>query len=237
MRAPTKPLFARDLQAGPLRETLLPITDVRVLLALVHLHSHERLLSVLDGERKTVVRLALEETSLVASNGADSALRPRLRVTGIRGYDKQLGRVQEQLVAELGFKPADQPLVDEAVRAAGGVPGGLPTKVGVPLRSDQRSDAAACRRPARDARGDRGEPRGHDRRPRHRVPARSARVGAALSLGPARAQASLPPRTSSRITARSSGGCNRSTGDVRDLDVHVLEFDDYARARARGDAR
>ena len=52
-------------------------------------------LSVLDGERKTVVRLALEETALVASNGADAALRPRLRITGIRGYDKQLGRVQE----------------------------------------------------------------------------------------------------------------------------------------------
>ena len=41
--------------------------------------------------------------------------------------------MQEQLVAELGFKPADQPLVDEAVRAVGGVPGGLPTKVGIPL--------------------------------------------------------------------------------------------------------
>ena len=77
--APTKPLFARDLPPGPLRETLLPITDVRALLALVHLHTHERLLSVLDGERKTVVRLALEETSLVATNGADAALRPRLR--------------------------------------------------------------------------------------------------------------------------------------------------------------
>ncbi|MGA8718128.1 MAG: hypothetical protein WB557_08985, partial [Solirubrobacteraceae bacterium] len=76
MRAPTKPVFARDLPLGPLRETLLPIIDVRALLPLVHLHSHERLLSVLDGERKTVVRLALEETSLVASNGADAALRP-----------------------------------------------------------------------------------------------------------------------------------------------------------------
>ena len=49
------------------------------------------------------------------------------------------------------------------------------------------------RRVARDARGDRGEPRGHDRRPRHRIPARSAGVGATLALGPARAQASLPP--------------------------------------------
>ena len=83
-------------------------------------------LSVLDGERKTVVRLALEETALLRSDGPDAALRPRLRITGIRGYDKDLQRVQEALVGELGFKPADQPLVDEAVRAAGGVPGRPP---------------------------------------------------------------------------------------------------------------
>ncbi|HEY4823613.1 MAG TPA: hypothetical protein VIH49_01095, partial [Solirubrobacteraceae bacterium] len=60
MRAPTKPLFARDLPSGPLRDGLLPITDVRALLPLVQLHSRERMLSVLDDERKTVVRLALE---------------------------------------------------------------------------------------------------------------------------------------------------------------------------------
>ena len=112
----------------------------------------ERLLSVLDDERKTVVRLALEETSLVASNGTDAALRPRLRITGIRGYDEELGHVQEQLVAELGFKPADQPLVDEAVRAAGGVPGGLPRRSTCRSASDQRrtpplpSSCARCSR-------------------------------------------------------------------------------------------
>ena len=225
MRVPTKPLFARDLPAGPLRETLLPITDVRALLALVHLHSHERLLSVLDSERKTVVRLALEETSLVASNGPDSALRPRLRITGIRGYDKQLGRVQEELVTELGFKPADQPLVDEAVRAAGGVPGGLPTKVGVPLRSDQRSDAAA-----------------------------SVVLRAMLEVIEANLEGTIADVDSEflhdlRVSVRRSRSVQRElkrvfppdeiahyraefrwlqqvTGDVRDLDVHVLEFDD-----------
>ncbi len=143
-RAPRKPVFARELPSGPLRDALLPVTDVRALLPLVHLHTRERLMSVLDDERKTVVRLALEETSLVHSQGPDAALRPRLRITGIRGYDKELGRVQEALVVELGFKPADQPLVDEAVRAAGGVPGGLPTKPGVPLTPEMRADRAAA---------------------------------------------------------------------------------------------
>ena len=229
MRAPAKPLFARELPLGPLRDTLVPITDVRALLPLVHLHSHERLLSVLDDERKTVVRLALEETSLLdaqsAGAGAGAALRPRLRITGIRGYDKELGRVQEQLVAELGFKPADQPLVDEAVRAVGGVPGGLPTKVGMPLRPEERSDAAAAvvlrgmleviEANLEGTIADIDTEFLHDLRVSVR---RSRSVQRELKRA-------FPPdelvhyRTEFRWL-------QQVTGDVRDLDVHILEFDD-----------
>ena len=84
-------------------------------------------MSVLDDEQKTVVRLTLEETSLAGPAGAGLAAAtaaadhrgPRLR----QGARTACMRTLEQ---ELGFKPADEPLVDEAVRVAGGVPGGLP---------------------------------------------------------------------------------------------------------------
>ena len=190
----------------------------------MHLQSDERLLSVLDDERKTVVRLTLEETKLVGSNGPDAALRPRLRMTGIRGYDKQLSRVQEVLVVELGFKPADQPLVDEAVRAAGGVPGGLPTKVGVPLQPGQRSDAAA----AVVLRGmlevieanldgtiaDIDTEFLHDLRVSVR---RSRSVQRELKRV-------FPPDELAHYRAEFRW-LQQATGDVRDLDVYVLEFD------------
>ncbi len=223
--APTKPLFARELPRGPLRDTLLPLTDVRVLLPLVQVRSRERVLSVLDGERKTVVRLALEETALLRSDAPDAALRPRLRITSIRGYDKDLQRVQEALVDELGFKPADQPLVDEAVRAAGGVPGGLPTKVSAPLRSDQRADSAAA------------------------VVLRGMLEVIEANLDGAIADLDTEFLHDLRVSVRRSRAVQRelkrvfgpdelahyraefrwlqqATGDVRDLDVHVLEFDD-----------
>src|SRR5947208_2999842 len=45
---------------------------------------------------------------------------------------------------ELGFMPAEEPLVDEAVRVAGGVPGGFSAKIDVPLRFEERADAAAA---------------------------------------------------------------------------------------------
>ena len=225
MPAPTKPLFARELPPGPLRDTLLPVTDVRALLALVHLRTHERLLSVLDDERKTVVRLALEETSLVGPDGPGAALRPRLRITGIRGYDKELGRVRNALVNQLGFKPADQPLVDEAVRAAGGVPGGLRTKVGVPLRRDQRSDSAAVavllgmleviEANFDGAIADIDSEFLHDLRVSVR---RSRSVQRELKRV-------FPPDELAHYRAEFRW-LQQVTGDVRDLDVHVLEFDD-----------
>jgi CHAD domain-containing protein len=225
MRPPAKPLFARELPPGPLRDTLLPITDVRALLPVAHLRSRERVLSVLDDERKTVVRLALEETALLRSDGAEAPLRPRLRITGIRGYSKDLGRVQEALVDELGFKPADQPLIDEAVRAAGGVPGGLPTKVGLPLTPDRRSDAAA----AVVLRGmlevieanldgtiaDLDSEFLHDLRVSVR---RSRSVQRELKTV-------FPPDDLAHYRAEFRW-LQQITGDVRDLDVHVLEFDE-----------
>jgi CHAD domain-containing protein len=190
----------------------------------VHLHSRERLLAVLDDERKTVVRLALEETALVGSDGPDTALRPRLRITGIRGYGKELASVHDALVGELGFKPADQPLLDEAGRAAGGVPGGLPTKVDVPLTPDRRSDAAAV------------------------VVLRAMLEVIEANLDGTIADIDSEFLHDFRVSVRRSRSVQRelkrvfapddlahyraefrwlqqATGDVRDLDVHVLEFD------------
>jgi CHAD domain-containing protein len=141
--APIKPFFPADLEPGPLRDALAELTELRVLLPLVRLHAREHPMSVLDGEEKTVVRLTLEEVALTGPAAA-SRLRARVRVTAIRGYDKARQHVQATLEQELGFKPADEPLVDEAVRVAGGVPGGFPAKIDVPLRFDEPADAATA---------------------------------------------------------------------------------------------
>jgi CHAD domain-containing protein len=141
---PTQPVLALALDDGPLREALLPLVEVRALLPLVHVHSRVRALDVLDGERKTVVRMMLEQPALVSANGRHTELRPRVRLAVVRGYDEQLESVRRKLEQELGFKPADQPLVDEAVRAGGSVPGGISSKIEVPLSYDQRADAAAA---------------------------------------------------------------------------------------------
>jgi CHAD domain-containing protein len=137
----TGPLLAAGLPPGALRETLREVIEVRALLPLVHVHSRTRALNVLDGERKTVVRLLLEAPAVVGSSSFHTALRPRLRMVAVRGYDDELERVRVELQS-VGFRPADQSLVDEAVRASGGVPAGISTKVALALSPSQRADAA-----------------------------------------------------------------------------------------------
>jgi CHAD domain-containing protein len=224
MAAPAERLFAADLEPGALRDTLVELTELRALLALVRLRTRERLMSVLDGEQKTVARLVLEEATLTAGAGAGSRLRPRVRITAIRGYDKEHRQVQMTLEQELGFKPADEPLVDEAVRVAGGVPGGIPAKIDVPLRHDERADAAAAvvLRALLDvieANLD-GTITDLDSEFLHdlRVSVRRSRAVQRELRGVFGPEALAYFRAEFRWL-------QQATGDARDLDVHVLEFD------------
>jgi CHAD domain-containing protein len=224
MGQPTQPLLAIDLAEGPLRDALLPVIDVRALLPLAHVHSRVRALDVLDDERKTIVRMSLEEPVLITSGGREKALRPRLRLSVVRGYDSSLESIRRRVQDDLGFRPADQAIVDEAVRAAGGVPGGIPSKVHVPLSGEQRSDAAVC-----------------------------AVLGRLLEIIEANLEGTIADIDSEflhdfRVSVRRSRAVQReckgvfapdelaafraefrwlqqATGDSRDLDVYVLEFD------------
>jgi CHAD domain-containing protein len=139
---PTQPLLPMRLGPSAFRDALLPVVEVRALLPLVHVHSRQRAIDVLDEERKTVVRMTLEQSTVIISALNHRPLRPRVRLAAVRGYDDHLAALRDTLRHELGFKPADQPLVDEAVRAGGGVPGGTPSKISVPLARGQRADAA-----------------------------------------------------------------------------------------------
>jgi CHAD domain-containing protein len=135
-------VFVYELAPSPLRDALAPIVDVRALLPVARVRTRERALDVLDEQRKTVVRMALEEPTLVKPRRA--ALRTRLRVTAVRGYDEELGRLRDVLTAELLFRAAEEPLVDEAIRAGGGSPAGTSSKIDVPLEYGEGAGAAAA---------------------------------------------------------------------------------------------
>jgi CHAD domain-containing protein len=224
MPAPARPLFAFELPPGSLRDTLLALTEVRALLPVARVHARERDISVLDDEGKTVVRLALEEPAVVESEGTRAVLRPRLRITGVRGYDKARERVETTLVDELGFKPVQEPLVDEAVRATGGVPGGFPAKIEAPLQFAQPAAGAVAtvlrmlleviEANLPGTIDDLDSEFLHDLR----VSVRRSRAVQRELKGV------FPPSELAHFRAEFRW-LQQASGDARDLDVHVLEFD------------
>jgi len=141
--SPPRRVLAIELDDGPLRTALVGVVGVRALLARTHVRSRSERFGVLDREGKTVVRLELEHPALVLSSAREVPLAPRLRLIAVRGYDRELRGVRKTLEGKLGFAPARRPLGDEAVRAAGGNPAGHSSKPKLKLRRTQRADAAA----------------------------------------------------------------------------------------------
>jgi CHAD domain-containing protein len=223
---PTGPLAPETLTPGPLRDILTDVCGVRALLALVHVRSRVRAMRVLDDERKTVVRVKLEEPALIAASGPAPSLRPRVRLAAVRGYDTELANVNALLQSELAFKPSDQSLADEAVRAAGGVPGGISSKITVALRRRQRADDAAAAVLRRlleviEANVD-GSVADIDTEFLH-----DFRVSVRRSRAVQRELKTVfPPEELARFRGEFKW-LQQATGDARDLDVYVLEFDEY----------
>ena len=205
---PTEPLFVRDLQPGRLADAVQRIVEPRALLPITEIHARERPLDVVDDEQKTVVRLRLERPR---------AREARLRISGVRGYDDELRRVEQVVEKELGFRIATQPLLDEVA------PPGPSSKIEVPLRAEQRADTAAAIVLRRllgvieanfeGTIGDIDSEFLHDLRVSVR---RSRSVQRELKKV-------FPPAELERFRGEFRW-LQQVTGDSRDLDVYVLEF-------------
>lgn len=129
------PRWASDLPAGPLGSRVGPLLDVRALLPLASAVVERRVLRVLDGEAKTVVRIVAETLS-------GDALQPvrQLRVTPIRGYDRAASRVARRLAGDPALRTVDLPtlqLLRGVDPAAGANRPAAP-----PLRRDLTAEAA-----------------------------------------------------------------------------------------------
>jgi len=132
-----------DLPEGGLRDALAPLVEMRVLTPIVRVRSRLLPVNVLDDLGKVVVRLQAEEATVLAGGDAKIALRARLNVTGVLGYDDDYERVLALLTGELALQPVSQAVHVEAVEATGGVPGGTSSKLRVSLTPEMRADAAA----------------------------------------------------------------------------------------------
>ncbi len=141
---PPRRLLAIDLEPSPLRVLLEPVIGVRALLPRARVRAAQHTFEVLDDQQKTVARLTLEEPELAVSDRRMIALTPRVRLTAVRGYERELARVRKTLERDFRYRGAHRPLADEAVIAAGGDPEGSTSKPKVPLKAKQPAMQAAA---------------------------------------------------------------------------------------------
>jgi CHAD domain-containing protein len=132
-----------DLPPGPLRERLAGVLDERALIPMARLEMVVRPIAMLNGDAKTVARLAFERAALLRSETKRVPLGARLRLTGVRGYDGDFARAEAAVRSALQAEESARPLFDVAVEAAGGRPGGVSSKPKVELQEGMAASAAA----------------------------------------------------------------------------------------------
>ncbi len=137
-------LFCSELPPGPLRDMMVPIAESRALTALARVRGRLYPLSVLDDERKTVARLAVEEAALVGAGRSSRPLESRVRLLPMRGYDEAFREVARTLGSDMGLREAALSIQDEAVSAAGGAPAGISSKLHLLVEPRERADRATA---------------------------------------------------------------------------------------------
>jgi CHAD domain-containing protein len=138
------PRFAEDLPQGVMRKRLAPLLEERRLLPLVSLENRGDEFRVLDGQRKTVMRAAIERYRV---DGGEKRvrLRSRIAVVPVRGFDEPMTRVLPTLENELQLERIDGSVLDEALQAIGRRPLDYRTKPDLRIRRGEPAGEAARR--------------------------------------------------------------------------------------------
>lgn len=110
--------FAWDLPVCDLRERLEPILEMRALLPLLRMSCKVHGLIVLNKEKKTVVRLGIEENRILGSTKSKPRKLPAiLYVESVKGYGTVFKEVLQVINQQLALKVDDQGMVQRAMAA------------------------------------------------------------------------------------------------------------------------
>jgi CHAD domain-containing protein len=225
------PRFAWDLAPGALRRALGERIEMRALLPWARVRSQVSGFVVRNKRGKIVLRLRVEDNTLLGANGC--SLRPRLHLEPVKGYPKAPRRVCRQLLEPLALEPAADDLPAEALAALQVTPASHSAKVRVALEPELAADAAGRRiflallatMEANEAGAiaDLDSEFLHD----FRVAVRRSRS----ALGQLRGV--LPPAVLARFQEE-FGWLGAVTSPTRDLDVYLLNFPQYQARLPRG---
>jgi CHAD domain-containing protein len=224
---PAELTFAAELPEGPVRSRILGVAGIRRLLPVLEIDARTRTLRALDDEDKTLWRAALEESRFRdPRSGGEGELALRVRVLPLRGYDAERDDLLDLLTGTLGLTPVEGPRLADALEAAGRRPCDYSSKIDFRLDPEARADAVTkiilrglletMERNLPGARANLDTEFLHDLRVACR------RTRSALTQ-----IRDVLPRSIVEHYKERFAWLQQVTGPVRDLDVYLLDFDDY----------
>jgi CHAD domain-containing protein len=226
MTLPAIPGFASDLPPGQLRQLLEPVLEMRELQAIIRTRSRDHNLRVLNKNDKTVVRLVISQGTAQRRNGRKSwRLDNRVVVIPVKGYPKPLHQTT-RLLEDLGLEPATEEPFLKILARVGETPGDYNSKLKLDLTADMRADQATrvILHQLLDTLlvNEAGTRAGTDTEFLHDFRVAVRRTRSALT----QIKGVLPARIVNRYKTEFAW-LGQVTTPVRDLDVYLLNFDDY----------
>ena len=216
-------VFYWDFPAGVLRSRIKSATDVRRLLPLATLSSTTTSVRILNRDEKTVGLLL----SICQQRNDKRDILHRIKVQGIRGYDKQKQTICSLLHSRYKLKPVSlKKNFEKALQSTGKTPGDYTSKFSIQLDSDSTARQAAVsiysRLLATMLRNEEGIVNDIDSEFLHdfRVAIRRTRAGIS------QIKEVLPPDITDHFK-KEFAYLGNITGPTRDLDVYVLFENNY----------
>jgi len=228
----------RDLPDGQVAARITSLVAPRALLPAATASGVATVRRLLNDDGKTVARLLVE--SLTVTTGGHEPLPPRFTITEVRGYPGQARRAIRIVEDIPGIRPATEPVIVDALRAVGRRPGDYSSKVSAKIRAGMPASEAAAVILLRlldiiEANVP-GVLRDTDTEFLHDLRVAVRRTRSALKLFGDALMAPLSARDSgltagdlARFAAEFKWVGDLTT-PTRDLDVHLLDFEETAQA-------
>jgi len=137
--------FAQDLPEGPLRRQVGAAAGERALLVVGEASVQRRLLRILDGEGKTLVRIWFDSVQPLRDGAPSGSRHRRITVEPLLGYAAAGESVADRLRALAGVEARGDDGLVEAAAAADREPGDYSSKVTVLLRPAEPAEHAVRR--------------------------------------------------------------------------------------------
>ena len=227
----TRPHLMSEVPDGPVASRIGDLVAPRALLPIVTVVSATTTYRLLNEDGKTVARLLIERSSLPAPHS--QPLAPRLAIADVRGYPGAARTATRLVAAASGLEKDNVPTSAEALRAAGRRPGDYSNKVDADitpgLPASQASATILLRLLDTVEANIAGVLADTDTEYLHDLRVSVRRTRSALKLfGDALTGPGGLTADEAAFFAAEFKWVGDLTTPTRDLDVHLLDFDDTA---------